>query len=148
MRRPTNNQHIKPQATTTTNLKISISALGLRIPPPNRRVDNERERNGSKPREILVPTFQDLRPGISASFIFLGLILARWIGRTHGKCGYLGSARSALQPYSQPSRDKSHRKPRRSEGPRHQKSPRFLVAPPAPKISEILEPLGSPQEPF
>ena len=53
--------------------------------------------------------------------------------------------------------------PLRGEGPRDQKSPGFLVAPPAPKISkilesliflrgskisEILEPLGGPQEAF
>ena len=61
-------------------------------------------------------------------------------------------------------RDKSRGKPLREEGPCDQKAARFLaVAPPAPKISESLEPLaflkdskiseiletlGSPQEAF
>ena len=38
-------------------------------------------------------------------------------------------------------KDKSYENPFREEGLRDQKSPRVLVAPPAPKISEILEPI-------
>ena len=64
---------------------------------------------------------------------------------------------------SQREREKSREKPLRGGGPRDQQSPRVLVASSAPKISEIseplaflkgsriseiLEPLGSPQEAF
>ena len=57
-------------------------------------------------------------------------------------------------------RNKSRRKSLRGKEPRDQKSPRILAAPPASKISEILEPLaflkdskisemlGNTQEPF
>ena len=63
----------------------------------------------------------------------------------------------------QPKRDTSRGTPLRRQVPRDKKSPRFFVAPPAPavskileplafpkgsKISGILEPLGSPQEAF
>ena len=71
--------------------------------------------------------------------------------------------RSLEQPRRQPKRDKSRGRPLWRQGPRDQKSARFLVGLPAPKISEIfeplafpkgskiseiLEPLGSPQEAF
>ena len=63
------------------------------------------------------------------------------IGGTHDKRDY--PVRTFRQAATQTAKetDKSRGKPLRGEGPRDQKSLRFLVAQPAPKTSKILEPL-------
>ena len=73
-----------------------------------RAADNQNERNVSKSQEIIIPAAQGLRPGISASFISLRLIVVRRIGGTHDKCDYLGSAHSAEQSCRLPKREINH----------------------------------------
>ena len=128
-----------------------------------RTADSQRERNHPKSREIFIPAAQGLQPRISASFISLGLIVVRRIGGAQINAAISGLFIRRISIYVAKERDKSHEKPLREEEPRDQKSPRFLVALPAPNISEILEPcaflksfksseilepLGSPQEAF
>ena len=100
-----------------------------------------------------------IQPGLSFSFISLGLS-ARRLGEAH-KSPWTDTANlenskrfwlSVPGLYAPPSsragsqREINHaEKMLRRQVPRDQKSPRFLIAPPAPKISEILEPLAFPK---
>ena len=108
-----------------------------------RIADIQRNRNDSKSRENFIPAAQGLKPGISVSFISFGLIVAWWIGGAHYKCDYLGSVYSVEQSRRQPKREINHVQNRsRRKGRATKKLRDFWRSPPAPKISESLEPLA------
>ena len=135
-----------------------ISALALHI-PPSRRADNQRERNGSKSRKIFGHATPASGPIFPPHFSLLDYLRngsgerispRKQIRPTYKKFGkmlflYPGSIRSAEQPRRQQKRNKSGGNPLPRQGPRDQKSLRFLDASSIPKISEILEPLVFPK---
>ena len=154
------------QSINSERFRLSVSDLYI---PPTNRLCNRREMNhaechlregrGSqiiKEKEIIrnLGRLLFLRFKFSVSFLSLELMITREIGGTHDKSDYPD------QPRTQPKREMNHTINHSGRKGR-QKSTKFLVMPPAQKISEILElliflkefsdilePLRSPQEAF